>query len=317
VTSLRARDHAIEAKSRSAVLGLYSLDAQLAQANGRLATLNAESASLREQRAALQKQLDIAKHSMRIGQIEIAQRIRMLYETGPVEPLEVVLGAKNLDEAMTNLDSLDRASAQGEQVLSELKAARRSASADARALEAKQSALAAETRAAEATEASLESARTQRALYISSLSAQRQMTERQITTLVARAQAAQARSEQLAAARSAQNAVRQPVGSSSALVSDTTPQQSSPPSGGTSLTVSATGYALPGTTSTGLPVGWGIVAVDPSVIPLGTHMYVPGYGEAVAADTGGAIVGDTIDLWFPSVAQADQWGRRTVTITLH
>jgi 3D (Asp-Asp-Asp) domain-containing protein len=79
----------------------------------------------------------------------------------------------------------------------------------------------------------------------------------------------------------------------------------------------ATGYALGGTTSTGLPVGWGIAAVDPSVIPLGTHMTVPGYGEAVAADIGGAIVGDTIDLWFPSVAQADQWGRRTVTITLH
>ena len=70
-----------------------------------------------------------------------------------------------------------------------------------------------------------------------------------------------------------------------------------------------------GTTATGLPVGWGVVAVDPSVIPLGTHMTIPGYGEAVAADTGGAIVGATIDLWFPSVAQANAWGRRTVTIT--
>ena len=72
-----------------------------------------------------------------------------------------------------------------------------------------------------------------------------------------------------------------------------------------------------GTTATGLPVGWGIVAVDPSVIPLGTHMTVPGYGEAVAADVGGAVIGNTIDLWFPSVGQAQQWGRRVVTITLH
>ena len=82
------------------------------------------------------------------------------------------------------------------------------------------------------------------------------------------------------------------------------------------LTVVATGYSLPGTTATGLPVGWGVAAVDPSIIPLGTHMNVPGYGDAVAADTGGAVVGNTIDLWFPSVAQANAWGRRVVTITL-
>jgi 3D (Asp-Asp-Asp) domain-containing protein len=85
---------------------------------------------------------------------------------------------------------------------------------------------------------------------------------------------------------------------------------------GTTLTVVATGYALPGSTSTGLPVGWGIAAVEPSEIPLGTRYVVPGYGVAVAADTGGAIVGSTIDLWFPSAAQAYAWGRRTVTISL-
>ncbi len=83
------------------------------------------------------------------------------------------------------------------------------------------------------------------------------------------------------------------------------------------MTVSATGYALPGTTATGIPVGWGVVAVDPNVIPLGTRMYIPGYGEGVAADTGGAVDGREIDLWFPTRAQALAWGRRTVTITIH
>jgi 3D (Asp-Asp-Asp) domain-containing protein len=71
-----------------------------------------------------------------------------------------------------------------------------------------------------------------------------------------------------------------------------------------------------GSTATGAPAGWGVIAVDPSVIPLGTRMSIPGYGSGVAADTGGAIVGDTIDLWFPTVAQARAWGRRTVTISL-
>jgi 3D (Asp-Asp-Asp) domain-containing protein len=52
------------------------------------------------------------------------------------------------------------------------------------------------------------------------------------------------------------------------------------------------------------------------VIPLGTHLTIPGYGEAIAADTGSAIVGDRIDLWFPSCAQASGWGSRSVTIAL-
>lgn len=87
--------------------------------------------------------------------------------------------------------------------------------------------------------------------------------------------------------------------------------------GAHTVTVSATGYSLTGQTATGLSVGWGVVAVDPSVIPLGTHMSIPGYGEAVAADTGGAVAGSAIDLWFPTVAQANAWGRRTVTVVLH
>jgi 3D (Asp-Asp-Asp) domain-containing protein len=83
------------------------------------------------------------------------------------------------------------------------------------------------------------------------------------------------------------------------------------------MTVFSTGYALQGRTASGLPTGWGIVAVDPSVIPLGTRMTIPGYGEGVAADTGGTVRGATIDLWFPTIGQATAWGRRTVTITLH
>ena len=83
------------------------------------------------------------------------------------------------------------------------------------------------------------------------------------------------------------------------------------------MTVVATGYALRGRTATGAPAGWGVVAVDPSVIPLGTSMTIPGYGSGVAADTGGGVRGAMIDLWFPSTAQAAAWGRRTVTITLH
>jgi 3D (Asp-Asp-Asp) domain-containing protein len=45
-------------------------------------------------------------------------------------------------------------------------------------------------------------------------------------------------------------------------------------------------------------------------------MFVPGYGPAVAADVGTAVQGPIIDLWFPTLAEARAWGRRTVTISL-
>ncbi len=70
----------------------------------------------------------------------------------------------------------------------------------------------------------------------------------------------------------------------------------------------------PWRTATGMRSGFGIVAVDPNVIPLGTLMYVEGYGYAVAGDTGGAIKGNRIDVFFYSTQDAYRWGRRTVTI---
>jgi 3D (Asp-Asp-Asp) domain-containing protein/uncharacterized protein YabE (DUF348 family) len=75
-------------------------------------------------------------------------------------------------------------------------------------------------------------------------------------------------------------------------------------------------YGCSGTTASGRPAGHGIVAVDPRVIPLGTRMYIPGYGHAVAGDTGGAIRGNRIDLGFNSDADAYQFGRRSVTVYL-
>ena len=65
------------------------------------------------------------------------------------------------------------------------------------------------------------------------------------------------------------------------------------------LVVDAVAYHLTGHTASGLPVAVGVVAVDPRVIPLGTRLFVPGYGRAVAADVGSAVKGNIIDLWMP------------------
>lgn len=59
-----------------------------------------------------------------------------------------------------------------------------------------------------------------------------------------------------------------------------------------------------------------VIAVDPSVIPLGTKVWVEGYGYAVAADTGGSIKGHKIDVFFPSKSEAYSWGRKKVKIKI-
>lgn len=69
-----------------------------------------------------------------------------------------------------------------------------------------------------------------------------------------------------------------------------------------------------GRTATGRMARYGVVAVDPRVIPLHSLVFVEGYGFAVAADTGGAIKGNIIDVCFPSRQQCMQWGRRKVKV---
>ncbi|NTU72444.1 MAG: DUF348 domain-containing protein [Coriobacteriia bacterium] len=91
------------------------------------------------------------------------------------------------------------------------------------------------------------------------------------------------------------------------------------PGVGRRMRVEATGYA-PGSggadhrCATGALATRGVIAVDPRMIPLGTHVYVPGYGYAVAADTGGDIKHDRIDVCYDTYDEAIRWGRRTVTI---
>jgi 3D (Asp-Asp-Asp) domain-containing protein len=60
----------------------------------------------------------------------------------------------------------------------------------------------------------------------------------------------------------------------------------------------------------------GTAAVDPKVIPLGTKLYIEGYGPAVALDTGGAVKGNVIDVYLPTEAECWQWGRRQVEVRI-
>lgn len=89
------------------------------------------------------------------------------------------------------------------------------------------------------------------------------------------------------------------------------------------LTMTATAYTAScagcsGITATGINLkanpNQKVISVDPNVIPLGSKVWVEGYGEAIAGDTGGAIKGNKIDIFIPTKQEALNWGRKTVTV---
>lgn len=81
-------------------------------------------------------------------------------------------------------------------------------------------------------------------------------------------------------------------------------------------TFQATAYTGGGRTASGTRARVGEIAVDPRVIPLGTTVYVEGFGERRAEDTGGAIKGHIIDIYMSSKGECRRWGRRNVTVYL-
>ncbi|KAF1291148.1 3D domain-containing protein [Candidatus Enterococcus leclercqii] len=138
----------------------------------------------------------------------------------------------------------------------------------------------------------------------------------------AKEKAAKEAAEKAAKEKAEQEAAEQAAAEQAAAQEAT----SAAPSGGRTLIMESTAYssdpadALGGGTVTATgqnllsnPIA---VAVDPSVIPLGTRLYVEGYGEAYAVDTGSAIKGNIIDVHFSTADQCYAWGRRQVQVTI-
>jgi cystine transport system substrate-binding protein len=286
---------ALESQRRAAVLGLYALDTRTGTAQHTLYDLQQRATALRAQQQLLQQEVGATNGTLVRSRSHLAEDLRNLYKRGSVSALAVVLGSQSLDDAVTQLDTLTSVTDQSERYVTVTQRAQTRLATLHAALHARQGALAAAVEAAQRTLASLEAARAEREAFITRLRTRERVRVAELRAMERSVQHAEVKSAQLSAA----------------------PQAAEAPAVGRGLTVSSTGYSLPGHTATGLPVGWGVVSVDPGIIPLGTKLTIPGYGEGVAADVGSGVRGNAIDLWFPTVAQARAWGRRTVTISLH
>jgi len=299
VDTLQLQMQGLHARARHALLDLYALDSRLQAAQQRLAALQAQAASLQREDQLLQQQLSSTRQTLSVSRRQLAINLQVLYKQGDVSPLAVVLGAQSLNDAVTKLDALSSIADQSKQIVAVTTSAKTRLTTLRQTLHIRRAQLAVDVAAARRTAVSLASARSERLGFIGRLRTQAQLKQQQIDALQDVARQVEQKSNMIQVAEAPPAPVVQPSSSRPTLV------------------VSSTGYSLPGHTSTGIPVGFGVVAVDPAVIPLGTRITIPGYGEGVAADTGSAVQGADIDLWFPTLAAARAWGRRTVTITLH
>jgi peptidoglycan DL-endopeptidase CwlO len=308
-SSLRADTAALEQESRSALLELYALETELASARARADSLAAETAAVRVELAQVRTRLRTARRAFAAAERGAARRVRALYEEGAIDPLDVILGSSSFDEALTRLDHVNRLANLDKKIAAVAQHAREHLVRVGRRLRAREARLVALHAQAEAATSALAQAHAERETYLGRLAEQQRLNESQIASLEDQAAAAE---EQAREATADSSAIATTSSASTASAAPAPADVS-----GRQMTVLSTAYALTGSTATGIPVGPGIVAVDPAVIPLGTRMTIPGYGEGVAADTGGAIKGARIDVWVPTEAAAAAWGMRTVTITLH
>ena len=286
-----------------ALLDLYALETKLGHAERRVAALEGRAAELQRRQDAARQQLELAREAVAEADGRLAERLTALYIEGEVDPLAVLFGAQSFEEAISTIEGFDDVARQDKEILAQVRATRIAVRVALRELAARSAEVRALVTQARAARASLLQARAERASYLGSLREQQALNRDQIAKLTDQAATAESRSQDLGSG-------------SGGGGGGSPPPLSTPPASGQKITVSSTGYCLRGTTATGIPVAWGVIATDPAFIPLGTRMFVPGYGEGVAADTGSAVQGAIIDLWFPTCAQAIAWGRRTVTITL-
>jgi 3D (Asp-Asp-Asp) domain-containing protein len=296
---------------RSAELELYAAESAVARARASAVQLERRRQAVAASLERTRRHVAVVRSSLDATNQRVAILLRRLYVEGDADPVAVLLGARSLPAMLAGLDELERTTHANRGIAAELRARSRTLRARlVRLAQVRRQLTDAERRAGAALAAS-EHASASRRATVASIRSRAGVTRARLAAIEARAKAAQRASARIERKSVPARAPRVEAAPSAAAA----PPPAAP--GMRALVVDAVAYHLPGRTASGLPVGVGVIAVDPTVIPLGTRVFVPGYGAAVAADVGSAIKGNIVDLWMPSTAAARAWGRRTVTITVY
>ena len=307
IGNLQAQSHTIDASYQQAVTDLVAVDSQVTRYSNEISDSSQRMAEIKASIGGEQKRLDECQAQLNNRQDALEKRLKGTYKSNEVGYLDVVMGAGDFSDFLDRVDMIQYIADEDRQLISSFQDAKNGVERQIASLSDKQSELAGTIDELNSAQASLVSAKSQRQATVDSLKSQKLANEGQL---------AQAQAE-AATIETRMNQIQQQALASAPADGDSGYDASPPPAGGgASYTMEATAYCLGGTTATGMRVGRGVIAVDPRVIPLGSRVHVSGYGDAIAADTGGAISGNRIDVWLPC-GEAYAWGVRTVTVTVY
>jgi peptidoglycan hydrolase CwlO-like protein len=190
IVRLKADDADLAARSRSAVLELYSLDTRLTNAEHRLSTLRDSAARLRSERATLVRELRAARTDTRLSRIRLAARLRFIYEHRGTTSLDLMMGARSLEDAMTQLDEYDRIAASNLTVLLQVRTARHQLTHLSTELGSRERSLNDALAGAAREVAQLQQLTSARTAYVADLADRRSLDAQRISELTAAAQEA-------------------------------------------------------------------------------------------------------------------------------
>ena len=202
--ALRNENDTLATRLHGAVLGLYSLDAEVDRAQSRLAALQSRHNDIALRQRAIRMRLDTARQDLRISQRRLAVLVHTMYEQDATDPLAVILGAESLEDALATLDDLARSATQHSQVAAQSRTARDALESITSRL-ARESAKIRAARGRRSANGSIPSKRRRPNAVVTSrtLAAERNLNETQIGRLDSRAQASVERSLAVTAAASA------------------------------------------------------------------------------------------------------------------
>lgn len=307
IQSASAAPATLTAAEAEALDRLASAETAVEMATARVAELERETATQRHDAEAAKRALKLAKHHLAAARAALGERLVLLYRIGNPDPVAAIFGAGNLTIVLDELDAIRRSINRDAELVRQTSGGATRALTAERALTTSQTRLQELLDQAQASELALVDERNERRGTLADI--RQRLTKQQGVANKIEAAAVDFATE--ATAINVEAGTTDPTPTAEA----TTPAR---PTGGlapgTTLYVKATAYAGMQGTATGVSTRHGICATDPSVIPMGTRFEVPGYGTCIAADTGGAVIGNFIDVWMPEEGPALQWGIKYLTI---
>jgi 3D (Asp-Asp-Asp) domain-containing protein/peptidoglycan hydrolase CwlO-like protein len=343
----RAALQRAESAESDALLQLFAADSAVSRARGRAEDLRGQAQEQADRVSDARREVRIGQDNLDVARADLSTRVAAAYRAGTIDPIVILLSASSLRDALDGIDIVNRVSQRDASLVSNVEHGLASSQRAEQQLASEQRRLEAATAAAEAEQTRLEGARNAKASLLSTLRSSKQIAAQRLSSIEAAAEAARQKADAIdnapppaggsngggsagggsgggtSGGTSSGSGSSGGAGSSSGGGGGGSSNPAPPPapapgpvSGGQTMTAVSTAYAIHGTTATGIRTRRGICATDPSVIPLGTQFDVPGYGRCVAADTGGDIKGNRIDVWVETEAEALDWGFKTVTITI-